>query len=121
MAGKRKPNSLLLSAPLCAMLLAAPALGQSVRHHQVELASDIVSEPVAKAENAIGRKDYSTAESLLLGAVSHPADGYRAWFDLGEVYRLTDRPTDAVAAYKKAIAANPDLYEADLNLGMLLL
>jgi tetratricopeptide (TPR) repeat protein len=121
MAGEPKPNSLIMAALLSAMLLTVCASAQTIRHHQVELTSDLISEPVAKAENAIGLKDYATAEKLLLGAVSNPVDGYRAWFDLAEVYRLTNRNPYAIDAYKKALAKEPNLYEADLNLGLLLL
>ena len=45
---------------------------------------------------------------------------YRAWFDLGYVYNATKRCAEAVEAYRKSVAAKPDVFESNLNLGILL-
>ena len=50
---------------------------------------------------------------------ANPKDD-RAWYDLGFVYKATQRRPEAIDAYKKAIGAKPDLYEANLNLALVL-
>jgi Flp pilus assembly protein TadD len=90
--------------------------GATVRHHRV--AERTIRPEVEQAEAAIDAKNYSQAEQLLKQAVtSGPAD-YRAWFDLGFVYTATERRADAIAAYRKAVAAKPDVFESNLNLGI---
>ena len=73
-----------------------------------------------QAEAALDKKDFATAEKLLQQAVNHDPKSYRVWFDFGMLYSQTDRASDAVTAYKKAIAADPKLFEANFNLGVLL-
>src|SRR5256885_7865793 len=70
---------------------------------------------VLEAEAALQKNDYRTAEPLLLKVVAQDPQDYRAWFDLGFVYRATKRPNDAIAAYKKSIAIKPDRKSTRLN------
>jgi tetratricopeptide (TPR) repeat protein len=75
---------------------------------------------VAAAEAAIATSDWKAAEARLdpyLGA--HPADA-RALFDAGYVADAQDRPDDAAAFYRRAIAANPQSFESHISLGLLL-
>jgi Tfp pilus assembly protein PilF len=96
----------------------------TVRHHRVpvEDASSTVSPAVAEAEAALDneKKDYARAEKLLLSATANSPGDYRAWFDLGRLYAATDRKPAAIDAYKKSVVAKPDLFESNLNLGLLL-
>jgi len=94
----------------------------TVRHHRVEetVPDDASSPEVEQAETAMQHNDFATAESLLQKAVTAKPGDYRAWFDLGYVYNATNRLTDAVAAYRKSVAAKPDVFESNLNLGLLL-
>ena len=64
--------------------------------------------------------DFAAAEAALQKVVAAKPDDYRAWFDLGYVYNATQRPADAINAYRKAVAAKPDVFESNLNLGLLL-
>ena len=41
----------------------------------------------------VGRR---RAEALLQKAMATKPDDYRAWFDLGYIYRLSQRPGDAI-------------------------
>ncbi len=93
--------------------------GETRRKHRV--AEDEPTAPaVLEAEVAIEKQDFATAERLLKGVVeAHPKD-YRAWFNLGFVYNATNRSTEAVDAYRQSVAAQPDIFESNLNLGMLL-
>lgn len=75
---------------------------------------------LAHAEAAMDKRDYATAEPLLKKVVDHNAANFRAWFDLGFVENAIGRPDDAIAAYRKAVAAKPDVFESNLNLGLML-
>jgi len=88
------------------------------------LASAPVPQPVppevASAESAIAASDWKTAESKLdLYLVSHPTDA-RALFDAGYVADAQNRLDDAAALYRRAIAADPNSFEAHISLGLLL-
>ncbi len=73
---------------------------------------------LAQAEAAMDKRDYIAAEPLLKKVVDHNAANFRAWFDLGFVDNAIGRPDDAIAAYRKAVAAKPDVFESNLNLGL---
>src|SRR5271167_2644651 len=116
------PKLLLVAVSIVASALhAAQQSGQTVRHHQVE---EKVDDPVAaqldQAEAAMQMQNYDTAAILLMKAVAYSPQSYRAWFDLGFVYGATKRPADAVNAYRKSVAAKPDVFESNLNLGIAL-
>jgi tetratricopeptide (TPR) repeat protein len=93
----------------------------TIRHHLVEEPAEDSEPPeIAQAEAAMQRNDFSTAEPLLQKALSAQPGDYRAWFDLGYVYNATQRQTQAIDAYRKAVETKPDVFESNLNLGMLL-
>jgi tetratricopeptide (TPR) repeat protein len=111
--------SFLAGAPTCAY---SQESKPTIRHHRVEetVPDDSSSPEVAEAEAAMQRNDFAAAEPLLEKAVAAKPGDYRAWFDLGYVYNATQRPADAVDAYRKAVVAKPDVFESNLNLGLLL-
>src|ERR1017187_4479348 len=93
----------------------------TVRHHRVEeLADDSTSPEIDQAEAAMEKQDYAAAETLLLKALDSNPNAYRAWFDLGYIYTATRHEAEAVTAYQKSVVANPDVFESNLNLGILL-
>ena len=93
--------------------------GETRRRHRVA-EEEPTAPAVLQAEVAIEKQDYVTAERLLKGVVeAHPKD-YRAWFNLGFVYNATSRSQEAVAAYRQSVAAQPGIFESNLNLGLLL-
>lgn len=99
----------------------AQTTGQTVRHHRIEEEQDPYMVPaVIQAEKAIDIRDFITAENKLKHVVTDDDHNYRAWFDLGYVYTATEHNADAIAAYRKSIAAKPDLFESNLNLGIML-
>ena len=112
----------------CAGLFAAASLlcGQeskpTVRHHRVEEAvpDDSSAPEVAQAETAMEHGDLATAESLLQKAAKDNPNDYRPWFDLGYVYNATRRAPQAIEAYRKSAALKPEVFETNLNLGILL-
>ena len=111
-----------------ALACATTAIGTSaqeskptIRHHRVEEPDENASPPeIDQAETAMQKGDFATAEALLQKAIAAKPNDYRAWFDLGYVYNATHRQTAAIDAYRKSIAAKPDVFESNLNLGLLL-
>lgn len=122
------------SNALLAILLAATSSAQvigshtTVRHHH-EAVADQPAE-IAQAEAALQNKDFGAAEALLKkaldadaqknGADSKPAWSYQAWFDLAFALNGLSRTDEAIAAYRKSVAAKPDVFESNLNLGLML-
>ncbi|MGE0405965.1 MAG: tetratricopeptide repeat protein, partial [Candidatus Korobacteraceae bacterium] len=117
------PWGLLGMSLLCTLLFNAPAeaqnQGQTVRRHRVAEDENYVP-ALAKAEAALEAKDYATAEQQLKSVVASQPGSFRAWFNLGLVYGETNRPAEAIEAYRKASAADPKSFESQLNLGLLL-
>jgi Flp pilus assembly protein TadD len=73
-----------------------------------------------QAENLIAKSDFAGAEPLLLRVTEADPKDFRALYDLGYVYRALNRPADAIAALRKSVALKPDVFESNLNLGLLL-
>jgi tetratricopeptide (TPR) repeat protein len=83
-------------------------------------ASAQVSDEVAAAEAAIGKSDWKAAEAKLdPWLISHPTDA-RALFDAGYAADAENRLDDAAALYRRAVAADPNSFEAHLSLGLLM-
>src|SRR5205085_10211791 len=95
--------------------------GRTVRHHRVaESTAPAVSADLTNAEDAIARNDFTAAEQLLKKATAANPKDYRAWYDLGYVYNATNRRSEEVDAYRKSVAADPNIFESNLNLGLAL-
>jgi Flp pilus assembly protein TadD len=107
----------LVLSPLSA---AAQESKPTVRHHSVRETASETSPEVEQGEAAIQRGDYATAQPLLEKAVAANPDDYLAWFDLGYVYKATNQLDKAIDAYRESIGAEPNVFESNLNLGILL-
>ncbi len=111
----------LLAGALVVCATAAPAqTRKTASHRRIPSDETLAARAVAEAEAAIEKKDWAAAERELRDAVAKDAKNYRAWFDLGFVFNETDRRPEAIDAYRKSVAAQPDVFESTLNLGMLL-
>ncbi len=75
---------------------------------------------LAQAEEAIQKNDFTTAELLLKKAIQRDPKNYQAWFDLGFVYNRLHRTEESIHAYRQSVAAKPDVFESNLNLGLML-
>jgi len=122
------------SNALLAILVAATSPAQvvgthtTVRHHR----EGVVEQPpeIAQAENALQKNDFAAAEALLKKVLdtdlqkkdpaSKEAWSYQAWFDLGFALNGLNRTDESIAAYRKSVAAKPDVFESNLNLGLML-
>jgi tetratricopeptide (TPR) repeat protein len=92
---------------------------QTIRHHKIAV-EDPNAENLAQAETAIQKKDFPSALDLLNKVVAADPKNYEAWFDLGFVNNALGKPSDAIAAYRQSVAAKPDVFESNLNLGLML-
>ncbi len=95
----------------------------TVRHYK-EAVDDTPPE-IAQAEDAIQKNDFSGAERLLKKALDQDPNkvqawSYQAWFDLGFASNRLARTDESIAAYRKSVAAKADVFESNLNLGLML-
>jgi tetratricopeptide (TPR) repeat protein len=110
----------------CIVVLAASPLfcqtssGKTIRHRQVQVEDQTQPAELIQAEAAIEKKDVATAEPLLKKVVAAHPDNYQAWFDLGFVYNALGRADDSISAYRQSVKAKPDVFESNLNLGLML-
>src|SRR5690349_14373570 len=67
---------------------------------------------------ALDQKQYQSAvDSLLKAAEAEPQD-FTVRFNLALAYSLLGKDAEAINQYKKVLDLKPDLYQADLNLGI---
>lgn len=112
------------------LLLASVAgYGQSTEQQPVRPAPEAttaaatartVSDEVAAAEESITKSDWKAAEAKLdTWLAAHPTDA-RALFDAGYVADALNRLEAAAGFYRRAVEANPQSFEAHVELGLLL-
>ena len=91
--------------------------GQST--HRTTVAEEVGPSPdLTKAEELIQKQDYAAAAPLLHKVVAADPTNYVAWFDLGFAENGLGHIDDSIAAYRKSVAAKPDVFESNLNLGL---
>jgi Flp pilus assembly protein TadD len=111
---------------LFCVILSASALasgqstGRTVRHIEIAVPDTSFPPELTQAENDIEKQNYAAAEPLLQKVVAAHAGNYQAWFDLGFVNNALGRQQESIAAYRKSIAVKPDVFESNLNLGLML-
>lgn len=76
---------------------------------------------LAEGVKALDANQPAAAESLLQQAVAAAPDDYTAHFNLALALSLQQKDAEAIAEYRKTLDLKPGLYQANLNLGMLLL
>ncbi len=105
--------------PAC-VLATGQSTGRTVRHFKVAVSDNSFPPELTQAENDIEKQNYAAAEPLLQKVVAASAGNYQAWFDLGFVYNALGNDQQSIAAYRKSVAAQPDIFESNLNLGLML-
>ena len=121
--GRQGLRGLCLALVFClaiAQVISAAQTGKAVRHHKVAVEDPSSPPELTQAESAIEKKDYATAEPLLKKVVERDGNNYAAWFDLGFLYNALGQSEDSISAYRKSVAAKPDVFESNLNLGLML-
>jgi tetratricopeptide (TPR) repeat protein len=78
-------------------------------------------DPAAEGMKALDAQRYEDAARLFSEAVTKAPEDISARFHLGLSLSLLHRDPEAIAAYNKVLELQPGLYEAQLNLGVLLL
>jgi tetratricopeptide (TPR) repeat protein len=73
---------------------------------------------LSQAEDFIQKQDYAAAVPLLRKVVDSDPKNYVAWFDLGFAENALGEVDESIAAYRKSVAAKPDVFESNLNLGL---
>src|SRR5579864_5199513 len=106
----------------CAMLASAHAQTrpQPKSHPQAATADDQTVDALKDAESLFQKPQYSQAEEKLQAIVTQQSENPQAWFDLGFAQSHQGKTTEAIAAYKKAVALSPKWFEAQQNLGLAL-
>jgi tetratricopeptide (TPR) repeat protein len=96
------------------------ASGHRSGHHIQVPVEDSPTQPaeLTAAEAAIEKKDYVSAEPLLRKLLDREPTSYVAWFDLGFVENALGKVDASIDAYRKSVAAKPDVFESTLNLGL---
>src|SRR5262245_57918156 len=112
--------------------IAAMVLGTCVLHglpqtrrpaskpHQAAPAQERQADDLKEAEDLLQKEQYPQAESLLQTYVSKQTENPQAWFDLGFAQGRLGKNSDAILAYKRAVALSPKWFEAQQNLGLAL-
>jgi tetratricopeptide (TPR) repeat protein len=112
-------RNLILIALLVAAAVAQET-GKTVRHHRVVVEDNTLPPELVQAESALEKSDFPTAEPLLKKVTDRDPSNYRAWFDLGFVYNAQGKTEESITAYRKSVSAKPDVFESNLNLGLML-
>src|ERR1700733_3730297 len=79
------------------------------------------SDPSAEGMKALDAQKYEQAAEQFGKAVAADPKDYAAHFHLALSYSMLKRDAEAVAEYKKVLDLKPGLYEAELNMGILLI
>jgi tetratricopeptide (TPR) repeat protein len=98
----------------------AQTTGKAVRHVRVEEENPLWPPELTQAEANIEKKTYAAAEPLLRKVVERNPANYLAWYDLGFVLNALGKTDDSIAAYRKSVAAKANVFESNLNLGLML-
>lgn len=98
----------------------AQSTGQTVRHHKIVEQDSSFPPELTQAENSIEKRDYASAEPLLKKVLAADPGNFQAWYDLGFVYNGLGNVPESIAAYRKSVAAKPDVFESNLSLGLIL-
>jgi tetratricopeptide (TPR) repeat protein len=105
-------------------IFALPALAQTRSSHKLPPQSatddDRTADALKEAESLLQKQQYQQAEEKLQAIVLKQSANPQAWFDLGFAQSHQGKTTEAVAAYKKAVALDPKWFEAQQNLGLAL-
>jgi tetratricopeptide (TPR) repeat protein len=84
-------------------------------------ASFAQSDPQAEGLKALESQNYVQAAALFEKAVAADPKDYAARFHLALAYSMANRESESIAEYRKVLELKPGLYEAELNLGIVLI
>lgn len=99
----------------------APQRPQLKPSQKPEPAKPETDETLTAAQAALEAKEYIQAVELLESYLARHPDHLGARFNLAYSYSLLGRLAEAITAYRKTLELDPKLFQAYLNLGLLLL
>lgn len=114
--------TLAAPASLFAQTAAKPAAKSSPNSQGTRrVVNNPLNDLLEQARAAIERNEFEAAVEPLQKFLAEKDDFAYAHFQLGYVYTALKQPKEARSEYEKAIALDPKMSEAQLNLGILLL
>jgi tetratricopeptide (TPR) repeat protein len=115
----------LLSIALCFLLGGFNRLSAqspaTTRKHVADPAAEALNDLLNAAQAAIDKRDFSAAVQDYQDYLAKKPDDAIVHYDLGYVYSALNRPADAKGEYEHAIALDPKMAAAYLNLGLTML
>ena len=78
-------------------------------------------DPSVEGMKALNEQRWDAAEAIFAKAIEGDRENYGYYFNLAFAQGMLGRTPDAIASYRKVLELKPGLYEAQLNLGILLL
>jgi tetratricopeptide (TPR) repeat protein len=121
---KPLPKSLACSALGILLGASLPAFAQNAsapRKHVADPAADALNKLLNAAQEAVDKQDYAGAAQNYQDYLAKKPDDAIVHYDLGYAYSALNRPTEAKSEYERAIALDPKMGSAYLNLGVTLL
>jgi tetratricopeptide (TPR) repeat protein len=91
------------------------------RKHVADPAAQALNDLLNAAQTAIDKQDYAGALRNYQDYLSKKPDDAIVHYDLGYVYSTLNRPANAKSEYERAIALDPKMGAAYLNLGLTIL
>jgi tetratricopeptide (TPR) repeat protein len=79
------------------------------------------TDPAAEGMKALDAQKYDLAAQSFARAAERDPKDYTAHFNLAFANSMLGKDAEAIAGYRKVLELKPGLYQADLNLGILLL
>ena len=118
--------SRLVATALLTLVIVTPCSTQaqqqsSKRVRVVPAQEQALHDLLVKAKAEADAKDYSAAQTDYKKYLAQKSDDASAHFDLGYVYTAQQETEKAIKQYREAIALDPKMLQAHLNLGMSLL
>jgi tetratricopeptide (TPR) repeat protein len=93
----------------------------SGRKHLADPAAQVLNDLLNAAQSAIDKQDYAGAVQNYQDYLAKKPDDAIVHYDLGYAYSALNRPADAKPEYERAIALDPRMGAAYLNLGLTML
>jgi tetratricopeptide (TPR) repeat protein len=93
----------------------------TTRKHVADPAAQALNDLLNAAQAAIDKRDFAGAAQDYQQYLAKKPDDAIVHYDLGYVYSALDRPADAKAEYEHAVALDPKMAAAYLNLGLTML
>jgi superkiller protein 3 len=110
---------------LCILLGAAQQTfaqtASTPRKHVADPAAEALNKLLNAAQEAVDKQDYASAAQSYQDYLAKKPEDAIVHYDLGYAYSALNRPGDAKVEYERAIALDPKMAAAYLNLGVTLL